>query len=78
MNPEVAPHLLLKFLQRRGLDVELPLQILHSTWLISRRTNMPWPTMDRDLLEYVSSQITLGVIVNAEMNSRWPDELHAA
>ena len=35
---------------------------------------MPWPTMDQDLLEYVSSQITLDAIVNTEIYSRWPDE----
>lgn len=34
--------------------------------------------MHQDLLEYVSSQMTLEAIMKAEMKSRWPEEPRAA
>lgn len=52
--------------------------ISRSIWLISRSANMPWPTIDHDLFEYVSSQMTLLAIMNALMKRRWPEEPRAA
>ena len=52
--------------------------ISRSIWLISRRANIPWPTIDHDLFEYVSSQITLDAIMNADINRRWPEDPRAA
>lgn len=39
---------------------------------------MPWPTMNQALFGYVSSQMTLEIVMNAVMNIRWFDEPHAA
>lgn len=39
---------------------------------------MPWPTMDQDLFEYVSSQMTFDASMKAEIKRRCPDEPLAA
>jgi hypothetical protein len=64
-----------------AVNVELPVEVrahLALIWLTSRSANMPWPTMDQDLFEYMSSQMTLDAIMNADRKRRWPNEPRAA
>lgn len=44
------------------------LDILCSSWLFSWSANMPWPAIDQDLFEYVSSQMAILTVMSAEMN----------
>ena len=77
---EVLADHILELLECAWLDVELPVEMLAhlALYLVDLpELNMPWPTIDQDLLEQLSSQITLEAIMNAEMKRRWPDEPRA-